>query len=162
MRKTPHLRKIQAVLTSRIRSRPSGKQAYAVPSLWLTHVAASRRMPRAGSGKPKRPVKPAPEEFFRGAIHEILRRRPEKIKKGKAGSWTREAVIYNMFVRTTCAFDHDENGNLDLPVDKNGWKETGTFLKAIALLPFIKSFGANTIHLLPITSIGSDGNKGSL
>jgi hypothetical protein len=30
------------------------------------------------------------------------------------------------------------------------------------MLPYIKSLGANTVHLLPITSIGTDGNKGTL
>ena len=43
-----------------------------------------------------------------------------------------------------------------------GWRETGTFLKAITLLPFIRSLGCNTVHLLPITAIGRDGHKGNL
>ena len=67
-----------------------------------------------------------------------------------------------MFVRTTAAFDHNGNGKLDLPLNERGFRETGTFLKAIAMLPYIKRLGATVIHLLPITSIGQDGNKGTL
>jgi hypothetical protein len=153
MTKTPHLGKILDALKARGRSKASRQEGYAVPSLWL---------PRPGKGGAKGSVVATPEKFFAGAITEILRGRPQKIRKGKAGSWTRDAVIYNMFVRTTCAFDHNRNGRLDLPVNGDGWRETGTFLKALALLPYIRSLGVNTIHLLPITSIGADGNKGSL
>lgn len=77
------------------------------------------------------------------------------------GEWSRFAVIYNLFVRVATAFDHNQNGALDLETP-NAFRETGTFLKAIALLPYIKRLGANTVHLLPITAIGSDGNKGDL
>ena len=71
-------------------------------------------------------------------------------------------MIYNLFVRTTTAFDHNGNGTLDLPTNAEGLRETGTFLKAMAMLPYIKRLGATTVHLLPITSIGHDGNKGTL
>ena len=72
-------------------------------------------------------------------------------------------MIYNVCVRTHgAAFDHNGNGELDLPVNSEGFRETGTFLKAMAMLPYIKRLGANTVHLLPITSIGHDGNKGTL
>ena len=83
-------------------------------------------------------------------------------RPASAGEWTKDAVIYNMFVRTTSAFDHDGTGRLELPVNGDGLRETGTFLKAIAMLPYIKRLGADTVHLLPITSIGHDGNKGTL
>ncbi len=49
-----------------------------------------------------------------------------------------------------------------MPVNADGFRETGTFLKAIALLPYIKALGADTIHLLPITAHGEDGMKGNL
>ena len=42
------------------------------------------------------------------------------------------------------------------------FRETGTFLKSIALLPYLKALGADTLHLLPITLIGADGKKGNL
>ncbi|MBU2471278.1 MAG: alpha-amylase, partial [Bacteroidetes bacterium] len=84
------------------------------------------------------------------------------MQKTKNGEWTKSAVIYNLFVRAGCAFNHSQNGKLDLPCNEEGFRETGSFMKAIALLPYIKSLGTNTVHLLPITPIGSDGNKGKL
>lgn len=73
-----------------------------------------------------------------------------------------ESIIYNMMVRYTCSFDHDGDSTIDNEISIGGFRETGTFLKAITLIPYIKSLGVNTIYLLPITSIGKDGKKGSL
>lgn len=69
---------------------------------------------------------------------------------------------YNLFVRYAAAFDHDGDSALSLPLGKSGWRETGTFLKALSLLPYIYSLGCNIIYLLPITSVGKDGRKGNL
>lgn len=127
------------------------KYAYFVPSVWLAH-----------SGKPKS-VKVDPFEFYLNAVKEVQKAGSDPwFDSPTGGEWTKDAVIYNMFVRTTTAFDHDGDGTLSNSVNKDGFRETGTFLKAIALLPYVKHLGANTIHLLPITSIGHDGNKGSL
>ncbi len=122
------------------------KYTYSIPGLWL--------------GKGADPVRVNPCEIVLHALDDIMRRPDKRPKRG--GDWTREAVIYNLFVRATCAFDHDRNGELDLPVNREGWRETGTFLKALVMLPYIQSLGTNVIHLLPITAIGSDGNKGNL
>jgi len=125
---------------------------YSIPSLWVTE-----------RGTPKR-LKVDPFGFHLDAVRKARRSKAPRrsTKKSSGGEWTKDAVIYNMFVRTTAAFDHNANGRLDLPVNSEGFRETGTFLKAIAMLPYIKRLGANTIHLLPITSIGHDGNKGTL
>ena len=82
-------------------------------------------------------------------------------------NWTEKAIIYNIFVRFFSAYDHDQdgaigNGKTDITLNKHGIRETGTLLKTIALLPYLKSLGVNTIHLLPITDIGIDGRKGDL
>lgn len=76
-------------------------------------------------------------------------------------------VIYNIFIRLFTAFDHDQDGKLgcmseDHTIGEHGIRETGTFLKTIALLPYLKKLGINTIHLLPITTIGVAGRKGDL
>ncbi len=123
---------------------------YSVPSLWGSVSSA----PRA--------VRVQPYQYYLSHVRKALRARPPRPGKPSGGEWTRDAVIYNMFVRTTTAFDHNGNGKLDLPVNGEGFRETGTFLKAIVLLPYIKRLGANTVHLLPTTSIGHDGNKGTL
>lgn len=141
---------LDEVLSAKFKETKAKKFSYAIPSLWVSD-----------RGTPKR-EKVNPFEFYRDAVRQARKAIPPKREKSHSGEWSRHAVIYNMFVRTTCAFDHNGNGTLDLPVNSDGFRETGTFLKAIAMLPYIKRLGANTIHLLPITAIGQDGNKGTL
>lgn len=125
---------------------------YEIPSLWMAPE-------RGQAGR----VRVNPAEFYRDRIQQILDAPNEKPpKKTSHGDWSAKAVVYNLFVRHTAAFDHNANGVLDLPVNADGWRETGTFLKALALLPYIKFLGCNTIHLLPVTAVGQDGNKGTL
>ena len=126
------------------------KFSYRIPALWSSPKGAGKE------------ISVNPYTFYLSAVSKVNQVRVPRRGKGSGGEWTRSAVIYNMFVRTTAAFDHDGNGPLDLPVNGDGFRETGTFLKAIAMLPYIKRLGANTVHLLPITSIGHDGNKGTL
>jgi starch synthase (maltosyl-transferring) len=123
---------------------------YAVPGLWVSS---------GGGGKA---VSVDPFDYYLRAVQHAIGAVPPPPGPPLAGEWTKDAVIYNMFVRTTSAFDHDGSGQLELPVNREGFRETGTFLKAIAMLPYIKRLGADTVHLLPITSIGRDGNKGTL
>ncbi|MBI2252960.1 MAG: alpha-amylase [Armatimonadetes bacterium] len=75
--------------------------------------------------------------------------------------------MYNLFVRLATSFDHNNDGIIggnsnDITLNKEFIRETGTFLKSIALLGHLKKIGINTLYLLPITSIGKDGNKGEL
>src|SRR5882672_8807676 len=148
-----HLSKIHQKLNAASRKAPAAKGGYSIPSLWLS----------AGQSKSAgRQVDVNPFEFFNDALRRIEQEPRSVISASPGGDWSRDTVIYNMFLRSSCAFDHNQNGTLDLPSNAAGWKETGTFLKAIALLPYVKSLGANVVHLLPITSIGSDGNKGTL
>lgn len=76
--------------------------------------------------------------------------------------WSRSAITYNLFIRLAAAWDHNGDGRIDPAVAADGWRETGTFLKAIAILPHIKRLGCNTIHLLPAAAIGIAGRKGIL
>ncbi len=126
---------------------------YSVPNIWIPEKQCASKLQR---------IKINPPNYFLNAFDSIINQKHTPIIKEHGGKWTKDAIIYNMFVRTTCAFDHNENGKLDLPYNAEGWRETGTFLKATTILPYIKSLGTNTIYLLPITSIGADGNKGTL
>lgn len=136
------------------------KIAYFVPSLWVE--TDFQKQPTL--------IKVNPYEFYSRQINAILQERAHPLIAGNsprcardsAGAWSKQATVYNLFVRLTTAFDHDQNGKLDLPTNSFGFRETGSFLKSIALLPYIRRLGANTIHLLPITSIGKDGKKGTL
>ncbi len=150
--KNTRLKDFGELVGDRLSGFATKRPAYAIPPIWFS----------AGGRGGTRPKMVDPASWYREVIRSIARRRPERILPGAGGRWSSDAVIYNMFVRSTCAFDHNRNGTLDLPVNGEGWRETGTFLKATALLPYIRGLGTNTIHLLPITSIGSDGNKGTL
>jgi hypothetical protein len=126
------------------------KFSYYVPSVWISGTKTARA------------VKVNPYLFYLGSVQNARRAKTHAHPDGSSGEWSKDAIIYNMFVRTTTAFDHDQNGELDLPVNSQGFRDTGTFLKAIAMLPYIKRMGVTAVHLLPITSIGHDGNKGDL
>ena len=105
-----------------------------------------------------------PEQFFRDSLLNILATPPTKrvVDGGIPGDWGKNAIAYNLLVRYGAAFDLNGDGEISCEPLASGWRETGTFLKAITMLPFIRSLGCNTIHLLPITSIGQDGNKGDM
>ncbi|PWJ42388.1 alpha-amylase family protein [Sediminitomix flava] len=140
---------------------------YYIPSLWID-----------SNSKPN-PTKVEAYSFYENLIEDILGKSDDGINyaqsiskiqnqhHGIGGDWTYKSVIYNLFPRLTTAYDHDHDGfigssDIDLSLNENGVRETGTFLKCIAMLPYIKSLGCNTIYFLPITSIGKDGNKGDL
>lgn len=125
---------------------------YAAPGLWLDPFGpiAERQV--------------VPERFFRDRIEAILQEPTQPLVTGETGpgDWGQNAIAYNLFVRAGAAWDHDGDGQISLGPNRAGWRETGTFLKAITFLPFIRSLGCNTVHLLPITAIGRDGHKGNL
>lgn len=144
------------------------KLKYFVPTLW-----GRVGEPCEIGGKP---VAVNPSEYFLGHIEAIEKNRipdivPTKslngqLPNGNGGAWIANETIYNMFVRLTTAYDHNQDGKLggdkrDVTL-ANGVRESGTFLKAIAMLGYVRSLGCSVIHLLPITSIGKDGNKGEL
>ncbi len=141
---------LEEVLVQKKKETKERKYNYSVPLLWLTDKVTPKR------------VKVSPFVFYLDVVRKAKIAKAPVTPKPTGGEWSKDAVIYNMFVRTTAAFDHNDNGKLDLPANSEGFRETGTFLKAMAMLPYIKRLGANTIHLLPITSIGHDGNKGTL
>lgn len=124
---------------------------YFVPGLWLDP-----------DGTPAR-HSVNPYRFFLDCIDRIEAQPQEPFGAGEGnGEWSRRAVIYNLFTRAATGFDHNGDGSVSLTPIGDGWMETGTFLKSTAVLPYIKRLGFNTVHLLPITAIGQDGNKGSL
>ncbi len=121
---------------------------YFVPGLWVDGVSTPA-------------VQVDPYEFYRQRLTEIAAGEPQPLVQGPGGGeWSRHAIIYNLFPRVTAAFDHNHDGSLAVRAD--GWRETGTLLKCMALLPYIRSMGFNVVHLLPITSVGRDGKKGTL
>ncbi len=147
----PALSQVHARLGDLLAAPGAQETIYAVPGLWLDPTGPTAR----------RPV--APLSFFQRIIEAIAQTAPQPLVDGPpGGGWSRFAVAYNLFPRAAAAFDHDGDGVLAAGVNAQGWRETGSFLKCLALLPFIRWLGANIIYLLPITAVGQDGRKGNL
>ena len=124
--------------------------SYRVPTCWVEP-----------SGPPGGSVEVDPIDWWRAAVELALSERRAPAGSGRGERWTRNAVVYNLLIRTAAAFDHDGDGRIGLTAAR-GVRETGTFAKAIALLPYVRDLGCNTVHLLPIAAIGTDGRKGRL
>ncbi len=77
------------------------------------------------------------------------------------GDWIKKSSIYSMQIRTSTSFDHDLSGELE-DENKNGFKETGTFVKTITLIPLLKKMGIDVLYLLPITKNSGKFKKGEL
>jgi len=122
------------------------EEIYRIPSLW-----------RESADNEYMNINVSPADFFIKKIEEI----EEKSLKILPDNGKR-IFAYNMFVRLATAYDHNGDGAISQCSMKSGWRETGTFLKATALLPYIKSLGCNTIYLLPVNAIGKTGKKGNL
>jgi len=123
---------------------------YFVPGLWVDHQHTAAQAVN-------------PYQFYADCVAGILAAEPQPLEVGAGGGeWTRHARIYNLFPRVTAAFDHNRDGALTLGPSPDGWRETGTLLKCLALLPYIRSMNLNTVYLLPIASVGQDGKKGTL
>ncbi|MCX7855317.1 MAG: hypothetical protein N2556_04940, partial [Anaerolineae bacterium] len=75
---------------------------YAIPGLWVDPA-----------GPPTRQAV-NPYRFYLERVEEILHQPPTPLLQGADGVWSRRAVVYNILVRATTAFDHDGNGALSL------------------------------------------------
>ncbi len=136
---------------SELATRAGRARSYAVPGLWLDPA-----------GSPQRQLV-EPFRFYRDRIQTVMTSPAQPLVSGPPdGGWSQQAVVYNCFARATTAFDHDGDGTMALPVNAQGWRETGSFLKCLALLPYWRWLGINTIYFLPITAVGQDGKKGNL
>ena len=71
--------------------------------------------------------------------------------------WIHRAFAYSAMIRTSASYDHDHDGYITQK-DLYGFKETGTFMKFIVLLPYLKEIGIDTLYLLPFFA-GSDFDK---
>ncbi|MCX7771934.1 MAG: alpha-amylase family glycosyl hydrolase, partial [Clostridia bacterium] len=79
----------------------------------------------------------------------------------KGGDWIKKAIVYSMMIRTSTSWDHDRTGSLEKENIYN-LKETGTFLKSLAILSLLKKMGVTAVYLLPISKFSLKGKKGEL
>lgn len=123
---------------------------YLVPGLWIDAKTLTKQAVN-------------PYELYAQRIQQIIDSQPEPLIQAENGAgWSEKAIVYNLFPRVAAAFNHADDGELRIKPRPDGWRDTGTLLKAITLLPYIKRLGCNTVHLLPITAVGQDGKKGTL
>ncbi|WP_119072603.1 alpha-amylase [Aggregatilinea lenta] len=141
---------LQLIIDALQTSRTALSAPYHVPGLWLDF-----QTPEASAVNPY--------EFYADVLRSILKSDPQPLVQGPGGGeWTRRAVVYNLLPRLTTAYDHAHDDDLSIEPSVDGWRDTGTLLKTIALLPYLKSLNINTIHLLPVNTVGQHGKKGTL
>lgn len=144
---------LAAVLRALEKHRRSVQIPYFVPGLWVNSGTDPRQVAA---------VRVNPYDFYAGILSTLAIKAPQPLIQGAGGEWSKHAIVYSLFPRLSTAFDHDGDEQIRIGANDEGWRETGTLLKSMALLPYIREMGFNTIHLLPITAIGRDGMKGNL
>ncbi len=140
------------------------KLIYAVPRKWI---------PPWFDGKRKEigeKVFVDPYEFYSKILEKFLKMADENtdylkslstIKGATGRDWIRSAKMYAMFIRPTLSYNHKGFGRFE-DEDVLGFKESGTFLKAIALLPYLKMLDIDTIYLLPVSKYSDLFKKGEI
>ncbi len=149
-------------------NQPSKQLNYAIPDLWNHVNYPKEKTIPLQNGE----VLVDPYAFHIHVIeHLILKKKRTAFDASKSldqnqqrsskGNWVKQAVMYSSLIRTSSAWDHDRKGSLD---DNNmsGLKDTGTFVKTIALLPHLLRLSVNTLYLLPISKYSTYDKKGDL
>lgn len=140
---------------------------YAVPDTWLTFDYKGPKI-EVNDGN----VLVNPYRFYQELIQTqfLSKNAPElsgyylnhPVEKGlDNGDWIRKSSVYSLMIRTSGSYDHDRTGKLE---DSNLYhlKETGTFLKTLALLPLLKRLGIDVLYMLPIAKYSLKDKKGEL
>lgn len=87
--------------------------------------------------------------------------RTKLTKKQVPGDWIKKSTLYSTMIRTSTAWDADRTGDLSNSNIYN-LKDTGTFIKTLALLPTLKEMGIDVIYMLPISKFSLKDKKGEL
>jgi len=164
------LEKLGTILSKQIKK---GHINYCVPDLWNTWDYQGHELRKI----PSQELLVNPYQFFSEVIHSyILPNKQPKIDYNNSlsksshhsidanalgGDWVRKSVLYSTMIRTSSSWDHDRSYTLDIS-NFNGMKETGTFVKTLALLPLLKKIGVDTLYLLPISRFSLKDKKGEL
>lgn len=144
---------------------------YTVPDLWNCFDYQGEELRKTPWGE----LVVNPYRFYRDAIQHFVQPRAGGVRTWgrplsrhrpvepglEGGDWIRRATVYSMMVRTSTAWDHDRSGALE---DENlyGLKDTGTFVKSIALLSLLHKMGVTCVYLLPISRFSLKDKKGEL
>ncbi|MCX6139720.1 MAG: alpha-amylase [Candidatus Kapabacteria bacterium] len=134
---TPLLRKLIDILEEQ---EQASWHEYSVPGLWVgDHTTVT---------------------FPSGAsyiLHQLRRIDALRRSRDVEDVWElHKASAYNAMVRHVTSYNHG------VGTEQDGWRSTGTFIKLLGLLPYVRGLGIDTLVLLPITEIGVIGRKGEL
>jgi len=161
----------------RRRTPASGRRLYRIPAIWNSW--GFREVDHAGQGE----IAVEPHRFILDCLRSVIlpargrrrlggyslsrlrgvrRRSDGRVEDAagprRGGDWIRAASIYGLFIRASAAWDHNGDGRLDV----GPWTETGTFLKAVVLLPLLARMGFDVLYLLPVNKIGQAFRKGEV
>ena len=164
------LAKLHKILEKKI---SIGNINYTVPDIWNAWNYNGEEMRKLPSNE----LLVNPYRFYSSVISRVISPLREKgkdynhslskitnreIAKGElGGDWVRKSVLYSTMIRSSSAWDHDRSYSLDLS-NFDGIKETGSFVKMLALLPFMKKMGVDTVYMLPISRFSLKDKKGEL
>ncbi len=123
-----------------------GMKNYRIPSIWIGDF-------------PEKELIVDPYEFFFNSIKKIYDIETSKYKEIEPRKNLSKDVFYSVLLRTATAYPH--SGKFE-PIDKNGYKNSGTILKTITILPYLHRLGVNTLYLLPISKYSKKYKKGEL
>lgn len=114
--------------------------AYSVPGIWV-----GSDEPLTFSGAPQYLMHQL-ERVFQAILHGH--------RTAPLGSTS--SLVYNGMARHVTAYNHGKG------VAEDGWRLDGSFVKTIALIPYLLDLGVTTLSLLPVVDRGVVGRKGSL
>lgn len=169
-KKESKLKNLLQILESKIHLGEDIK--YCIPDLWNCFGYSGDEVIKEDNGE----MYVNPFKFYYSCINDyILRYYNEDIDYSKSiaemlgnncedyigGDWIKRSSVYSMQIRTSTSYDHNKSGDLE-EHNENNLKETGTFVKTIALLPLLKKMGVDVVYMLPITAHSTRLKKGDM
>lgn len=161
-----YLKKVASALDKAAKNQPELFN-YAIPDTWLSFDYKGQHI-KVHDGN----VLVNPYHFYKTLIKEVfLAKEPAPLsgyytqnpvpKNLNNGDWIKASTVYSMMIRSSSSYDHDRTGSLD---DKNfyGLRDTGTFIKTLAMLPTLKRMGIDVLYMLPIAKYSLKDKKGEL
>jgi glycosidase len=144
------MKNLQNILSQLKQQRGNSAPSFFVPEAWNTV-----QYPKCAVD-PKRPgeIKVDPYDFSIFCLEKIISQRnlPFNFNSPGANAPLTQSIIYSMLPRMFTAWEHYRKGEIC----------SGTFLKAICLLPYLKTFQVDIIYLLPIFEYSNMYKKGGL
>lgn len=142
-----NLRQTVAFLKAR---EEKGARNYYIPEVWNYFGYSDYEKDPTRPGE----IRVCPYHFFRSCLEDQIIARGDKRLSRRASARVAGGgtVIYGMLPRAFTAWPHDKSGRL----------YPGTFLKSMALLPFLSGYGVGIVYLLPVFTTGTKYAKGEM